>query len=50
MAKAIWYMAAYNALRNPFVYGEKSTANLQGGADLVLSPAESVKKQSAETY
>lgn len=50
MAEAIWYMAAYNAPRNPFVYGEKNTANLQGGIDLVLNPAESVRKLFVATY
>lgn len=37
-------MAAYNAPRSPFVCGEKNTANLQCGKDLVLNPAGSVKE------
>lgn len=50
MAKAIWYMAAYNAPRSPFVYGEKNTANLQCGIDLVLNPAENVRKRFVTSY
>lgn len=49
MAKAIWYMAAYNARRSPFVYGEKNTENLQSGTDLVLNPAESVRNWFVST-
>lgn len=43
-------MAVYNAPRSPFVYGEKNTENLQCGTDLVLNPAEHVRKRFVTSY